>query len=254
MVESKEPQTRADVKLILGDQGSGKTNTGVALAKDDYYQQLIGIQSPGGVLTNARCLDREDKIYLERRGIFPNVFQYVKAFSDDGKKSKLIKIPKDYQVISPVRIFANFTLCNLRYVPITLADVIQYLNSDFFTNAWILSDESVMTSARNSMTAVGKLVAMLGAQVRKRNLHFCQMSQYNRMIDWQFKAFATTRILCSYDPKTQIITCDIIEAGKPRRSVSYWAPLYWENFDTEEIPQVPELTLARAFQTIGYTK
>ncbi len=251
MVENSTPRTFADVKLILGDQGAGKTVTGVALAKDDYYEQLTGIQSPSGEIIKARCLNVNDKIYLEKRGISPDIFRYVRVFSDDDKESKIIKIPKDYTVVSPVRIFANFTLFGFKYVPINLADVVQYLNSDLFTNAWILSDESVMTSARNSMTAVGKLLAGLGATIRKRDLHFCQMSQYNRMIDWQFRAFATTRILCSFDEITKVVTCDITERGQPRRSVSYWAPPYWKNFDTNEVPKVADKTLARAFQTVA---
>lgn len=251
MVENNTPRAYADVKLILGDQGSGKTCTGVALAKDDFYDQLIGIESPSGEIIKARCLNIEDKIYLEERGIFPNMFKHVRVFSDDGKESKIIMLPKDYRVVSPVKIFSNFHLFGLKYSFIELGDIVQYLNSDLFTNAWILSDESVMTSARNSMTAVGKLLAGLGATIRKRDLHFCQMSQYNRMIDWQFRAFATTRILCSYDELTKIITCDITERGQPKKSVSYWAPEYFKNFDTKEVPKVPDRTLAKAFQTVA---
>jgi len=251
MVENSSPRTYADVKLILGDQGSGKTCSGVALVKEDYYDQLTGIQSPSGEIIRARCLNEDDRIYLEKRGVFPDKFKYIRVFSDDGVKSKIIKKPSDYDVISPVKIFSNFHLFGMSHALITLADVVQYLNSDLFTNAWILSDESVMTSARNSMTAVGKLLAGLGATIRKRDLHFCQMSQYNRQVDWQFRAYATTRILCSFDEITKVITCDITERGQPRRSVSYWAPAYWRNFDTKEVPKIPERTLAKAFETVS---
>ncbi len=251
MVASKTPQTYADVRAIFGDQGAGKTETGVAFTKDDVYAQLTGIKSPSGELIKARCLSREDKITLERCGVFPDIFKYVRVFSDDGTKSKIIRIPKDYQVISPVRIFANFHLFGLRYVPVALADLIQYINTDLFTDAWILSDESVMTDARNSMTAVGKIVAILGAEVRKRNLHFCLMAQYNRMVEWRFLAFATMRVLCSFEPKTKIITCDIKKKGEPTRSYSYWAPTYWNNFDTNEVIKVPEARLAKALLTVS---
>ncbi len=251
MVESKAPQTFADERLILGDQGAGKTCSAVAFIKDDYYKQLNGIKSPSGETIKASILSQKDKDYLTDCKIFPDVFKYVRVFLDDGTKSKIIRIPQDYLVVSPVKIFSTIHLYGLRYKFITIADVIQFINSDLFIDAWILSDESAMTSARNSMTAVGKLMAGLGAQVRKMDVHFCQTAQYYRMVDWEFKAFATMTVLCSYDEKTRMITLDVKERGKNPWSRSYWAPAYWKNFKTKERAKVPEKTLARAYQTVA---
>ena len=115
MVENSSPRTYADMKLILGDQGSGKTCTGVALAKDDYYEQLNGIQSSSGNIIKSKCLSLEDRLYLEKCGVYPNIFKHVRVFSDDSKESKIIKIPNDYRVLSSVKIFSNFHLFGLKY-------------------------------------------------------------------------------------------------------------------------------------------
>ena len=244
------PATEADIRLLLGDQRSGKSNSMVAFAKDDYYDQLTGIMSPSGGILKAKSLTTDDKKLLERKDIHPNVFKYVRVFN--GKESKITKIPIGWTVESPVRIFANFHLYGLRYCYITLADIIQYLNSDVFHNAWILSDESVMTDARNSMTNAGIIIATLGATVGKRNIHFCQSAQYNEMVERRFRLFATTRVLCSYEPKTKMITLDIKKRGANNRSVSYYAPIYWRNFDTNELIKVPEKKLARALESVAY--
>lgn len=247
-----EPPPYADVRLILGDQRSGKSCTGVAYAKDDYYDQLVGLVSPAGQVLKAKSLDVGDKEYLEECGIFPDVFKYVRAFTADAKKSKIIAIPQGWTVLSPVRIFANFHMFGLKYAFITLADMLQYVNSDLFINAWLLSDESAFTDPRNSMTGVGKIIAFFGATVGKRNIHFCQMTQYNNMIEVRFRQFATTRVLCTYEERTKMITVEINERGKPRRSASYYAPRYWANFDTTERQKVSELQIARAMETIAY--
>ena len=245
------PPSYADARLILGDQRSGKSCTGVAYAKDDYYDQLDSVRSLVGQILKARTLDKGDKEYLMELGIYPDVFKYVRIFGTGGK-SKVIRIPKGWTVLSPVRIFANFHIYGLRAVYITLADVVQYINSDLFTNAWILSDESAFTDPRNSMTNAGKLMAQFSATVGKRNLHFCQMTQYNEMVERRLRLFATTRVQCSYDEKTKMITCEIKKRGETVRSVSYYAPSYWYNFDTTERIAVPELQIARAMASVAY--
>lgn len=247
-----DPPPYADVRLILGDQRSGKSCTGVAYAKDDYYEQLVGLLAPNGQVVKARTLDDGDKEYLEECDIFPDVFRYVRAFTPDSKKSKIIAIPQGWTVLSPVRIFANFHTFGLRGVFISLTDMLQYVNSDLFVNAWLLSDESAFTDPRNSMTGVGKIISFFGATVGKRNIHFCQMTQYNNMIEVRFRQFATTRVLCTYEERTKMITVEINTRGKPRQSTSYYGPRYWMNFDTSERQKVSEIQIARAMQTIAY--
>lgn len=248
-----EPPPFADIRLILGDQRSGKSCTGTAYAKDDYYDQLVGLLSPQGQVIKARTLDAADKEYLEECHIFPDVFKHVRAFTPDSSKSKIISIPQDWFVLSPVRIFSNYHTFGLRGVYLTLVDMLQYINDEtLFTNAWLLSDESTFTDPRNSMTNVGKIMATFVATIGKRLMHFCQMSQYTNMIEVRFRQFATTRALCTYNERTKEITVELKERGKNPRSVTYYAPRYWMNFQTTERQKVSEMQISKALQTIAY--
>ncbi len=247
-----QPPSYADVRLIMGDQRSGKNNTAVAYAKDDYYAQLNGLVAPNGHLFTARGLDRADKEYLKECQIFPDVFKYVRVFTPDSKQSKVVCVPQGWTVASPVKIFANFHIYGMKAAYVEITDLLQYMNSDLFTNAWVLSDESAWTDPRNSMTSVGKLVAQFAATIGKRNVHFCQLTQFNNMIELRLRLFATMTVLCSYDERTRMITCEIKERGKQSKSVSYYAPRYWMNFNTSERVRVPEMQIARALQTVAY--
>lgn len=241
MVEDNiQPASYGDIRLINGEQRSGKSTTGVAFAADEYYEQLDGIVSPSGEVIKAKCLTKDEKQYLGRHGITPNIFKYVRVLSDDGKESKIIRIPKDFIVSSPVHIFANFHLYGLYYSYISLADIVQYMNEPLFNGAWILSDESVMTDTRNSMERAGKLIANFGATIGKRNAHMCLMTQYNEMIERRYRLFHTMRVLCSYESKTKIITCEIKKRGEPAFSYDYWAVNYFRFFDTNELVPVPQ--------------
>jgi hypothetical protein len=235
-----QPVTEAKITLITGSQRSGKSTTGIAYAIDDYYKNLNYIVSPTGERVKARSLNQEEKSLLKNRGVSYNMFNPIVALSDDEKQSKIIYIPKGWAVASSVRIFANFHLYGIPFVYTDLAMLIQYLNGDLLKDAWMLSDESVMTSARNSMTKAGKIMQSFGATIGKRNLHFCQMSQYSGMIAQEYKIFATTRIDCTYDKHTHYVTCDIDKNGEPKQSVSFWAPTYWRFFDTNELIKVPQ--------------
>jgi hypothetical protein len=251
VVQNNNPPSYADIRVILGEQRSGKSTIGVAFAKDDYYEQLSAIQSPSGNLIKAKCLKKEDFDQLRNYKIIPDVFKHVRVFSDDDKQSKIIWIPKGYQVISPVKIFANFHIFGLRAAFISLADVIQYINSDLMTNCWVLSDESVMNDARNSMDGAGKIAVILGAQVGKRNIHMCLMSQYLEMIERRYRLFRTMTVNCTYEEADKIITCEIKRRDDPVYTVYVYAPRYWVNFDTGELIKVPERKQASAYQKVA---
>ncbi len=250
MEQYNQPATYADIRIINGDPRSGKTETGVAFPVDDYYGQMTGIVSSNGELIKARALNKNDKSFLRRYGIPYNKIHYAWVFSDDGKQSKLIRIPKDYMVISPVHIFANFHLYGVKYAYIDLAKIIEHINTDLFSDSWVLSDESVMTDARNSMENAGKLSAAFGATIGKRNIHMCLMVQYNEMLERRYRLMHTMRVICTYDEDTKRINLDINDRGE-RFSTDYYAPTYWSFFNTKELPQVPQYKIDRALTVMN---
>ena len=243
--------SEADVRLITGDQRDGKTTVLVAYAKDDYYDNLSGIISPSGNKIKAKALTEKDKQLLRDNKIIPHPFRFVRVFSDDGKHSKIIRIPVGYNVLSPVKIFANFHLYGLRYKYTTLGELLEYINSDLFTDCWVLSDESAWTDPRNSMTTFGKTVATFSATIGKRNVRFCQATQFSEMIERRLRLFWTTKCLCTYDKDTKMVTVDMTKKGEPSRSDDFYAPYYFPNFDSTERIPVPERFISRALESIG---
>jgi hypothetical protein len=221
----------------------------------DYYTKLDGIIAPNGQVIKAKSVDKsvnpDDYSLLKKCGLSPHKLKYVRVYSPDGKQSKLIKIPQDYLVQSPIKIFANFHLFGVRYSYISINDVIEYINTELYNDSWILSDESAMTDARNSMNSAGILIAQFGATIGKRNAKFCIAAQYNEMAERRFRLFATTRILCSYDAESKYITLDIKKKGEPEFTIDYYAPLYWKYFKTQELIAVPQHKIDRALGNYG---
>ena len=252
---NKNPPNYADVRMATGDQRSGKSNTLVGFSVDDYYKNLTGIISPNGQVVKAKSIDKtinpEDYNKLITIGLNPNKLKYVRVYSNDEKQSKLIQIPRNYIVQSPVKIFANFHLFGIKYVPISLEFVLEHMNTDMFNDSWILSDESVMTDARNSMTKMGKIIAAFGATIGKRNATFCIAAQYNEMVERRFRLFATTTINCTYDGDTKYIYLTIRKKGEPEFETSFYAPLYWPFFNTRELISVPQHKIDSAVGKYG---
>jgi hypothetical protein len=237
---NSQPANYADVRIINGEQGSGKSTIGVGFAVGDYHAQMEGLMSPNGSTIAAKSLTKADKVALIQERVYPSPFKYCRVFSEDAAHSKVIRIPSNYLVLSPVKIFANFTMYGVRYAPISLFDLIQYMNTDLFNNSWILSDESVMTDARNSMENAGKLSAGFGATIRKRNAHMCLMVQYTEQLERRYRLFHTMEVICSYDNARHRVNIDIKKRGEPSVSTDIDAKQYWPYFDTNELIKVPQ--------------
>lgn len=253
---SKTPPTFADCKIICGDQRQGKSTILVAYPIDDYYKNLNGIIAPNnsGLKIKAKSVSKSvnpaDYLLLKRAGLKPNIFKYVRVFSEDEKQSKLIAMPKGYMVDSPIKIFANFTLFGIFFRKISLDDVIQNMNTPLFNDAWILSDESAMTDSRNSMTKAGILMAQFGATIGKRNAHFCVAAQYLEQVERRFRLFVTTTISCTYDEDTEYVTIDVTSRGE-KFTTDVYQPRYRPFYRTQELIASPQHVIDRAIGATG---
>lgn len=229
-------ENEADIRILTGEQGKGKSITAVGYAVDDYHAHAV-IISPTG----------------DKYPVFATFPQYVYKRGD----GKYIQLPKNYRALgyrieSPVRIFANFHLYGVRYVYTDLPMMVKYMNSPLIKNAWFLVDENFMIDKRNSMTQIGKIIASFGATVRKRHLHLLIMVQYKSMAEMRFRAFATQTILCDYDDVSKFVTLTIRKKGEKRTmSVSYFSPQYRKYYDTDELIPIPEYMMEKAKQLVG---
>ena len=242
------PQAQADARLLMGEQRSGKNGLAVAYFKDDYHEHLTGLMIPNnsGQIIKARALTDAD--WKTMRGIPYHPFKYAVVMSPDRKQSKIIKIPKGYMPLSSVKCFANFHIYGLMAAYVGIDDVIENVDNDLFTNAYVLSDESSWLDRRFNMTTEGKEMAKFTATIGKRNLHFLQLVQFSDQIDGRFIKFATTRAYCQFNPQTKEVTAEIKEKGKPDRNVTFYLPWYWHNYDTSERVPAGQYNINRALK------
>lgn len=232
--------TQADVRCLLGDQGTGKTNTAVALVVDDCYAHLTGIINPKtGEYYKARPLNENEQKFLASKKIAYHKLKHIRVFGNDGS-SKIVVKPAGWVIDSPIKVFSNFHFYGVRFRYIEVETIIENINSDVLMNGWIVLDESILTDKRDTMTTVGKMMAWFGAQARRRKLHMIIIAQYANMLQSRFNLFATTRVQCSYDKNSHIISLDVNRTSEFMDKVDFYAPDYWKFFKHDELVKVPQ--------------
>ena len=229
----------ANISLLWGDQGGGKSTLGTALAIDDAHEHITGLMSPSGnEIVKASTLTKEDVRAFINAGMAPNKLKYARIYK--GNESKIVKIPSDYIVLSSTKIFANYHIYGVKAVLMSMADVVEYMDTPLFNDSWILLDEGGGVKARQSMEGIGKLAADFYMTIRKRNARLVEMTQYARMMDVYLRLAGTTRINCSYDEDTFMITCEVSKRKEPTYTFEFYAPKYWKYFDTNDIIETPQ--------------
>jgi hypothetical protein len=223
VISSTEPFNEAQVTLIEGDQGSGKSNTAVAIVVDAYYNDCA-------------------KIYLESRGIYGEVKGYDRKNRiikvQVGKDLKYYQVPQSYKMKSPMKIFANFHLYGIPFVYIpTFGHLLKWLKMGIIVDGWLLIDEYYIGgSARDSMTAFGKELNKQSFQMRKMQLKVVILTPIAKLIEQYARIIPTKHILCAYDKRRKEITLTVREKGvKGSKTLPpYDATQYWVNYWTNE--------------------
>ncbi len=243
MVEVRQPFSYARIAWIEGEYGSGKSNTATARAIDATYANVTRVQlfkdgEPFYEVKASPALNAKGKPMVGYVTVhFPNKEPYV------------VEVPENACVIADgVRVFANFHLYGIRYMKCDLADILEYLNTELIVDGYVLVDEAYIGGdARNSATLLSKIITWFTAQIRKRRVHliFCYPSG-GKWAELRVRTSNTEHIICQYDEKTQMITLTTKKRRVKSKVISYYAPLYWRYYDTEERHDIPEGMIGRA--------
>lgn len=220
---SDVPFEEPRVWIVEGEQRSGKTCTGVAKIVDAYHLDCVRIYCEE--VLKIKC---EVKSYDSRHR--------VAKIKQEGQ-IKVVSIPLNYKLHSPMRIYSNIHLFGVPYVfcP-SFRHILYWLKSGFMTHGWLLMDEAhVGINARASMTELGQEMEKQSFQYGKAMLNVIIITHMARMIDWTARTIPTERLSCSYDKKTKYITYTMRKKGeRGTREISYFAPQYFPYYWTNE--------------------
>jgi len=221
--QSPIPFTEARVTIVEGDQGEGKSTTGVARIRDAYDKDCVRVycEETFKIKCDVKSYDRGKRIAR---------IQY-------NGTTRLIRIPTSYKMHSQIRIFSNLQLFGIPYVYCpSFNHIMAWLKNGVMVDGWLLIDEAYLgMNARACMSALGRELESQYFQFRKMRLNVIIITPMARLIDWAMRTIPTEHIHCSYNKKTFKITLAIRKRGiKGEKKVSYDARQYWPNFDTNQ--------------------
>lgn len=241
MGEDNYNLSQADLRIISGPQGSGKSTVCTALVVDDCYTNMTGIvNTKTGEYRKARALNEEEVLSLESKGIVYNILKHIRVYSNSDNSSRIVVKPEGWVIESPIRVFSNYHFYGIRYKYIGVEDIIESINDDRLTDGWCAIDESTFVDRQDSMSTIVKMVSKFMAQARRRMLHVVIVAQESSMIATRLIMFSTTRVECSYDEDTYTIEYEVSNNSKVMQSASLYAPNYWKFFKTREIVKQPQ--------------
>ena len=219
----KQPHTEAHVRIVEGDQRSGKTCYAVGYIKDTYDKDCVNIFCRDVLKIDCIVKSYDRKTRVAR-------IKY-------NGENKLIQIPISYELISPLRIFSNIHLYGIPYVYIpSFTIMLKWLQQGVISNGWLLADEAHRgMSARGGMSKMGRAFVDEYFQFGKSLLDVILITHMSRLIDWTARAIPTERIHCSYNEKTYKITYSKKKRGEQgTKEITFDARQYFPYYETNE--------------------
>lgn len=247
MTNQNKPFTSAHVALIEGEQGSGKSNTGTARTITPAINNITGIINPKtGEYYEAKPIPKDEKVKIRQLG-YKLSFDAVKIVKPD-KSITISRIPNGFSIRTSLNIWCNYHLYGIEYHYInTWGELIKGLSDYTFYDGRLVVDEYHLgAGARDSLTALGKAMSKESFLLRRKRLDVDFIIPHQRLGEWTSRLVYTTRISCSYDENTRMITLIEKKGKEPTKEFSYYAPLYWKYYNTEEHFKQPSDRVAKA--------
>lgn len=207
---SRKVQGSANLTIIEGDPGGGKSTTGM------------------GKIVDASKIRKPPYVQDPSVHIFANLHVY-------GLR---------YLYLPLAKLIEYFNITTNGY-PIDHPKAIPLIGYGIY-----LYDEGYQgANARESSSADTKIHQSLALQSRKRHLQIIYVSQHPKLLTWELNYFANERIHCSrVNDTTPIIDIEMKKKGQPKRSFSYDGSKYWPYFRSDELHPMADSRLAKAMQ------
>jgi hypothetical protein len=217
------PFSEAKVTIVSGDQRSGKTCYAVGKVVDAYRKDCVRVYCEQVLKINCEVI----AYYKQDR---------VAKIKVNGQ-TKLIQIPTNYKLVTPLRIFSNIHLYGVRYVYIpSFYHLAKWLKLGIISNGWLIMDEAhVGMGARAGMTKLGQDLVVQCMQLGKSKLEVLLITHIPRLIDWVGRMIPTRSVHCTYDEKKRVINFTLKKKGEPNPVEHHFdATQYWPNYRSNE--------------------
>lgn len=222
--QAKMPFTHAHVCLITGEQGSGKSVTGVARIRDAYDKDALRLYCTNILKLDNFIVKSYDR--KNRKGII----------KQDGVL-KLVTVANGYKLYSPIKIYSNLHLYGIPYIYCkSFKQIAEWLKGNKIVRGYLLIDEYYIGgNAREHMKSITIAMEKQSFQFRKMGLEVIVIAPLDRLADWTMRAIVTERIVCRRDDVTGKTILTIRKKGvRGEKEVTYDPAPYYGNYDTNE--------------------
>jgi hypothetical protein len=228
--------------------GGGKTNTITGLIVDDLFADITSVQAPSWIDEKGIIHDGKEypckpyTILAEPENLGKMV---VRLECED---ERLIIIPDDFKINSPVKIFANYHLYGVPYVYADFKTVLALMNSDTMHGCkWVIDEGWLGADARKGMSPLTIIITQYAQLMRKMEIDLYWITQHARFLDWRIRYIAKRKILTKYnknDNQCRLLIQDLIKGTE--KVIHYYAPIYWRYYNTNEVPPMPDNMVRKA--------
>lgn len=212
-----EVQKKANLVVLSGDPGAGKTTTSVKMLADKC----------GLTIPPFRQRYTENPEYTKNHHIFANLHLF-------GMKYIYLPLEKLIE-------YMNTTTNGL---PINHPDAIPLIGY----GDYLFDEGSQGANARESMSSDTMVIQNIVTQSRKRHLRIIFVSQDVRLLTWEIRKLANQWIECErLDQNSPMITVHVKRDGQPQHSFGYDGSKTWKFFKSDELHPLSNARLAKAY-------
>jgi len=210
-------QKQADITILFGEPGAGKTTTAVKKLADK-----------AGLTTSPFRQKPITGNYSKDYHIFANLHLF-------GMRYLYLPLEKLIE-------YMNTTVNGL---PINHPDAIPLIGYGIY----LYDEGSQGANARESMSSDTMVIQNLITQSRKRHLAIIFVTQDTRLLTWEVKKLTHEWIECERkDKNSPIITLTVKKDGIPKHSFDFNGSRTWRYFKSDELHPLSNVRLSKAYE------